>query len=277
MMEPWRGRRNAEIYDRFVREQPIYRRLNAWLVALAEIGTARLILDLACGTGATTEACLPAMGRDAEIVGVDGSEEMVEVARANVHDPRARFEVAAAASFAGVAPGPHDRVLCNAAFWQFPAAAPVLEAVAATLEPGGLLVFNAPAERVAGERAVVHPFQAALARVLEARTGAPFPASPASIDPAALDAALRDAGFEPATRFRRVYEGRQEELARLMSIPAMIGPLASGLSEEDRDEALAEARSRIDPDAPVTVPWIYFVSRKRSISGTHPEPATRNG
>lgn len=44
---PWSDRVNAEEYERFTLERPLYRVLNERLVALAEIGTARRVLDLA--------------------------------------------------------------------------------------------------------------------------------------------------------------------------------------------------------------------------------------
>jgi hypothetical protein len=56
---------NAEIYDRFVREQPIYGWLNRVLVRLADVQRFERIFGLACGTGATTLACLDEMAPDA--------------------------------------------------------------------------------------------------------------------------------------------------------------------------------------------------------------------
>lgn len=261
-MAPWEGRLNAEIYDRFVREQEIYRRLNAWLVDLADLTPAERIVDLACGTGATAEACLPRMGARGELVGVDASAAMVDVARANVHDPRARFEVAPAASVEHVVKPPVDRVVCNAAFWQFPAPRPVIEAVSRLLRPGGTFVFNVPAERMRGEPAPVHPFQAALARALERARGEAFHGTPSALDPNALHDALRGAGLSPHPLERRVYVGRQDELIRLMSIPAMIGPLAEGIPDGRRDALLQAVRRRVDPEARVEVPWIYVVARR---------------
>lgn len=259
-MDPWEGRLNAEIYDRFVREQEIYRCLNRWLVELADVRHAERIVDLACGTGATAEACLSRMGARAELFGVDASADMVEVARANVHDPRARFEVASAASVESVLDPPVDRVVCNAAFWQFPAPRPVVEAVARLLRPGGLFVFNVPAERIRGEPAPVHPFQAALAREVERARGAVFDASPATLSPDDLNETLRAAGLRAGPLVRRVYAGRQDELIRLMSIPAMIGPLTDGIPAARREALLRAVRRRVDPEARVEVPWIYVVA-----------------
>ncbi len=259
--DPWRGRFNAEVYDRFVREQPIYRALNGRLVELAEIESARRILDLACGTGATTLECLKHMPADAEIVGVEASPEMVDVARENIKDPRAEFLVSPAASVGDVVEGPFDRVVCNAAFWQFPAARSALLALAPLMVRDGLFVFNVPAERVAGETAPVHAFQAALARSLEERAGRAFDPPSSMFDPAGFSDDSREAGFDIVKRERFIYHGRQEELAELMTIPAMLAPLAPGLLPDEREAALESVRRKIDLEQSVDVPWVYFVLR----------------
>lgn len=254
----WRGWDNAEIYDRFVREHRIYRRLNQRLVELAALAPARRVLDVGCGTGATALACLRVLDVDAELVGVDASQEMVEVARANILDPRASFVVAPAAAVARSVSGRFDRVVCNAAFWQFPVPAAALGAMAAVTGAGALAVLNVPAERVLGGRAPVHPFQVALARAIEDRTGRSLPA-PVRLDPARVDADAGEAGFRVRERVEFVYRGAQSELVELMSIPAMIGPLVAGLAPDAVEDLLAECASRVDPDEPVEVPWLYWV------------------
>jgi SAM-dependent methyltransferase len=268
---PWSDRVNAEEYERFTRERPLYRALNEKLVALARIAEARRVLDLACGTGATARACLSVLPSEGELIGVDASAAMVEVARAVVADPRARFLVAPAAGVERVVAGAFDRVLSNAAFGQFPAARPVIAAVARLLAPGGLFAFNVPAERFAGDGGRPHPFQVALARAV---TGGERPTTPAAIDLQRLVAMLGEAGLEVTDRERFVYRGRQGELAELMEIPAMIARAAPEASPRRRAAAVAEARRAIDPAQPVEVPWEYFVAR-RAMSTARPLRAER--
>jgi SAM-dependent methyltransferase len=260
---PWSSWINAEIYDRFVRERGIYGWLNAHLVRLADVRLARRILDLGCGTGATTIACLRKMDAQAEIVGIDASEEMVGVARSNVFDPRARFEVVPAAA-ADEVDGTFDRVLCNAAFWQFPSFAPVFRALGERTAPGARFVFNVPAERVVGESSPIHPFQLTLVKQIEEETGSRFEGAPASVDPRGIAATGGEYGFGLVSTERHVYEGKQDELIELMSIPAMLRPLSPGLSEERQEAAWQRAKVRSDPDLEVTVPWIYFILERRS-------------
>lgn len=262
-MSPWTGWKNAEVYDAFTRSRDIYRRLNEKLVELADVGTARRVLDLACGAGATTLACLSALDRDAEVVGVDASAAMVAVASAGVIDPRARFEVAAAASVHEAVEGPFDRVLCNAAFWQFPSQMDALRSVSHVTLPGSRFVFNVPAERVEGEPSEVHAFQMALARGIESRTGRPLSRTPVTMDPEHLESWFSETGFELEARVRFVYEGPQEELIELMEIPAMIEPITPGLDTREREAVIEEARGKVSVRETVRVPWIYFVVVRR--------------
>lgn len=262
---PWTDRVNAEEYERFTRERPLYRALNAKLVELAEIGSARRVLDLACGTGATARAVLEVLPGDGEVVGVDGSAAMVEVARAVVADRRARFLVAPASRVERVVAGPFDRVLINAAFGQFPARRPVVAAVARLLAPGDLFAFDLPAEGLAGEERTPHPFQVALARAV----GGERPAAASPIDEERLVALLAEEGLDVARRERFVYRARQEELVELMELPAMLARAAPDASPARRLAAVAEARAAVDPAQTVEVPWIYFLARRRH-DGTDP-------
>jgi ubiquinone/menaquinone biosynthesis C-methylase UbiE len=256
---PWRGWSNAEIYDGFVRQHRIYRELNRRIVDVARLSGARRVLDLGCGTGATALSCLRVLDPDADLVGVDASEEMIEVARANILDPRARFVVAGASAFERQVEGPFDRVVCNAAFWQFPAPSPVFRSVAAVTGPGARFVFNVPSERVRGERPQIHPFQVALARSIEARTGRRLATSPTQLDLDALRDAARESGFEAAPTVERVdVRSRQGELIELMTIPAMIRPLAPELDDHGRAEVVEDARRHVDEDEEVVIPWLYL-------------------
>lgn len=255
---PWHDWTNAAIYQAFVREHTLYRDLNRELARRAGLGAARRVLDLACGTGATARAALAVMSADAELVGIDASEPMVEIARAEVADARASFRVGSAASVADVASGTFDRALCNAAFWQFPSPGAVLAGLARVLEPGALFVWNVPAERVAGEEAAVHPLQVALARAVAER--APEPAAPPGpwLAEGQLPLLLADHGFTLLDRELWHDRRTQGELLELMTIPAMIGRAAPSLDPEQRRQVLEEVAGRIDPEAVLEVGWVFY-------------------
>ncbi len=258
MEHRWRGWENAEIYDRFVRERQIYRWLNERLVERADLASARRVLDLGCGTGATTLASLAHLPSDAEIVGVDASAEMVAVAQAQTVDPRAHFVVSDAAAIAEVLRGPFDRCVSNAAFWQFGDRTRVLASLRNLLAPRARFVFNVPAERVDHAETPFHPFQVALARSIEARLGEPFVRTSTPFDPDAFRDEARAHGLEVISCDRLEYEGPQGELVELMEIPAMIAPLAEGLGETATREALADAAAATDPNERVRVAWLYL-------------------
>jgi len=261
--DPWKSWRNAEIYDRFVIEGSIYRALNEELVRHANLPTARRVLDLACGSGATATACLGRMHPDATLLGVDAAEPMVALARDNVVDPRARFEVAAADALSPREIGTFDRVVCNAAFWQFASPRAALQSISRVLE-AGTLVFNVPAEHVAGEDSLSHPLQASLARAIEAHTGAAFDSSRTQLDPAVLDGLLEEAGFETARRHPFMYEGEQGEMLTLLEIPAMREFLAPDLDGDEWQSVLNSARETTVEDELIHMPWIVFEARQRA-------------
>jgi ubiquinone/menaquinone biosynthesis C-methylase UbiE len=258
----WNDWQNAEIYQAYTQEFPIYRVLNRHLVELAQVESARRVLDLACGSGATAQSCLRRLPMHGELVGVDTSAAMVGVAESWILDARARFLVAPAECLDQEVEGPFDRVLCNAAFWQLPNRRKVLADLARLMSPGALFVFNIPADRLRGEESAAHPFQEVLGRLLENRSAEALVPAARQLDEEGLKERLDNAGFELLSRERFTYSGTQEELAELMEIPVMLASAAPELSCKGRREALRIARETIDEDHAVTVPWIFFVARR---------------
>lgn len=75
---------------------PLFEPLEHLLVEAVATGPARRILDVGCGTGATTLAMARALGDAGDCTGIDVSEPMVELARSRAaqDDVSARFIVA---------------------------------------------------------------------------------------------------------------------------------------------------------------------------------------
>jgi ubiquinone/menaquinone biosynthesis C-methylase UbiE len=168
-------------------------RLRREILAHAQIGSGCRVLDVGCGTG--TQAVLVKQTHpDAEVVGIDGDEKVLAIARRKAE--RAGAEVLLDEGLATALPyadARFDRVLSSLVFHHLEeadkrrAAAEILRVLA----PGGaflLVDFGAPVTRI--ERACAHLLRhGGHARLhLEGR----------------LPALLRDAGF-----------GRVAELARL--------------------------------------------------------------
>lgn len=253
----WDDWNNVEAYREHVESYPLYPALNRRLARLADLGEARRVLDLACGTGATTAACLELLPAGAEILAIDSAASMVEVARCRVRDPRARFLCRDVAELDHLQLERFDRVVCNAASWLFPRPGAVLSALKRHLVTGGLVVFNVPAERIAGSPVEPHPFQVELAASLGPRR---LPAE-RLFDRQRIAAVLSRHGFELENVELYRHVGRQEELMELMQIPAMARRLAPYLAREDGLRIVRAAAERCDPDLEVDVPWLYFVAR----------------
>lgn len=132
-------------YDRLVALNPGYHgqlRRSARRLGLADGGAGRRVLDLGCGTGAST-AALAAVFPAAEVVGVDASAGMLERARARHWPSRVRFVHAPAEELrrAGVH-GPFDAVLAAYLFRNLTDPDSVLRTVRGLLAPGGRLAVH---------------------------------------------------------------------------------------------------------------------------------------
>jgi ubiquinone/menaquinone biosynthesis C-methylase UbiE len=104
---------HARSYDKLVAANPGYHehlRLSARRMGLPDRGAGLRLLDLGCGTGASTAALLDA-APEAEITAVDASQEMLAQARRKVWPPRVRFVHADVESLEGKVEGRYDGIL----------------------------------------------------------------------------------------------------------------------------------------------------------------------
>lgn len=259
---PWHDWFTAAAYEAYVQKYGVYDWLNGHLAEVAQLDDARRVLDLACGTGATARGCLPYLGRDAELVGVDHSPQMVETARTQVEDPRCEFFVGGACELSRRVDGPFDRVVCGAAFWQLPEPARVLDELAVLTERDALLALNVPASQLDRDGVEPHALQVAVERQLRAETDCHLSSAPRFGSLEALEGLLADAGFALETSWESCYEATQRELAALMLIPAMTATLAPDLSVLQSRRAIFRAVDRVDLDDVVEVPWVFLRARR---------------
>jgi trans-aconitate 2-methyltransferase len=132
---------------------------------------ARLVVDLGCGPGNSTEV-LAARFPGAVVKGVDNSAEMIEAARRRL--PKLSFEKAAIESWAE--PGPFDAILANAVFQWVPDHSTVLPGLMARLAKGGSLAIQMPdnleepAHRLMRKVATEGPWAEKLSSAAAART-----------------------------------------------------------------------------------------------------------
>jgi SAM-dependent methyltransferase len=269
----WDSAENAAAYARFCREFPMYRETSAVLASLANLETAQLAVDLACGTGATTGAILARLPATGSVVAVDASAAMLDVARTEVADPRVRWVRARAEELAEHVDSGADVVLCNSAFWQtdMPAAA---EAVRRVLRPGGRFVFNIgehfirmpdseDRERERSTPSLTELMWAAavlyhgfVPRLVGAPPGTRGPRTIASVNALLVAAGLE---VEP-TRIVEQVNG-PESLRAWLSVPIFTERQFPGLSYEQRMDALDIAYERLDEPPPDRSRWAVFVAR----------------
>ncbi len=136
-------------------------------VALSDV---RKAADIGCGPGNSTEM-LRDRYPEAEIIGIDSSEDMITAARARL--PAIRFGVDDIAAWRD--PGPFDLILSNAALHWVPDHATVMPALCARLGEGGCLAvqmpdnLDEPVHRLMREIAADGPWAARLATASQSR------------------------------------------------------------------------------------------------------------
>ncbi|MER5479002.1 methyltransferase domain-containing protein [Streptomyces sp. NPDC002734] len=137
--------RGADSYDRLVALNPGYHahlRRSARRLALPDGGAGRRVLDLGCGTGASTAALASAFPR-AEIVGADASSAMLARARGRGELERVRFVHATAEELVtDDAHGPFDAVFAAYLFRNVADPDALLRGVHDLLVPDGRLVAH---------------------------------------------------------------------------------------------------------------------------------------
>jgi SAM-dependent methyltransferase len=148
--DSWGEEDNARRYDAYARTYPNYRETSRDLIAVAlqpaAVGAAdAAVLDLACGTGATTREILAVLGPGGRVTGVDKSAAMLGVAASSTDDTRARWIQAPAEHVDQHVTGQVDAVLCNSAIWQTDFQATAM-AVRSVLAAEGCFAFNVPVE-----------------------------------------------------------------------------------------------------------------------------------
>ncbi|MCB9103942.1 MAG: methyltransferase domain-containing protein [Anaerolineales bacterium] len=140
----WLRNETARRYKIFTEQTTMYQELSRKMLELADIQPGMRVLDLGCGTGVTTQAVLQALDGRGQVLAVDISDPMLQIARQQVWSEQVVFMQADAAELERLILEPVDRVVCNSVFWQFRHKAQVLPALHAVLADNGRLVFNVP-------------------------------------------------------------------------------------------------------------------------------------
>lgn len=154
----WHAEENAARYAAFAHTASLYRVTSRFLVSVAGVQPGATVLDLACGTGVTTQAALEALDGSGHVYALDSSLAQLAHARAAVTARNVTF-VHASADRPPAQVRRVDHILCNSAFWQLPLE-PTLDSLARVARAGATLVVNLPAAKVPrASRAVASDLQ----------------------------------------------------------------------------------------------------------------------
>jgi SAM-dependent methyltransferase len=266
----WGEDDNAVRYDEFAQLYPSYRETSRDLVALANPARDATVLDLACGTGATTTEILSVLGPDSKVVAVDKSPAMLRAAASSVRDRRVQWIQAAAEDIDRHLSEPVDSAVCNSAIWQTDLAA-TAAAVRSVLATGGRFVFNVGIGFL--EQQLDDPNQLgdlpSVMRAIAARDYGWTPPAARTAPPArprhrlsreAIRRLLGEAGFEIERVEELSYERSPEAQRAWLAVPIFTTMYLPGLPYRERMHVLDEAYAQLDAGQTQTGRWVAFAA-----------------
>lgn len=266
-VDSWDSAENARRYAEFARTHTTYRQTSRDVVSLACPAADATVVDLACGTGITTEAALSVLGDSGRVIAVDASEAMLAAAQSVIHDGRVRWLRLSAERLDVGMLADVDAVVCNSAIWQTDVRATVA-AVRRVLHLGGRFVFNLAAAMLADH---IHEDQpdplVDVMKEIAARDYGWVAATPNSAGAKQQDLSetwLRKVLHEGGFRVDRVlgcsYQASLEEQRAWLSVPVFTARLFGRLPYDQRMAMLDQAYQRLAADRPnpATTQWVAF-------------------
>jgi trans-aconitate methyltransferase len=272
--DSWGEDDNPRRYDAYAREYPSYRDTSRDLVELVlpsgDSGADAAVLDLACGTGATTREILRALGPDGTVTGVDKSVAMLAVAASSTADLRATWIQARAESVDQQVTAPVDAVICNSAIWQTDFAATAM-AVRAVMKAGGRFAFNVPVgfldeddSHGSGER---YPSLLSEMRAIAEHDYGWAPDDRARgrvrqrLTQESICRSAAAAGLDVEQVTEVSHQHSAESQRAWLSIPIFTRDQLRGLPYKDRMRVLDKAYERLGSGQTERAQWVVFVAR----------------
>lgn len=225
---------------------PLGRRVMAELDLVA----GQKVLDIGCGAGQTTLQLAEAVGHAGQVLGVDISHPMLEVARR-----RARTEGASNTSFLeadaqahGFEPGAFDVVFSRFGVMFFSDPTAAFANIHSAMKPGGRLAFVC--WRTPAESPVMTLPMAAAAPFLPPQPPPADPTAPgpfAFADPERVRRILSDAGFSEVAATPHDEKIGGGNLDQTLEVSLRVGPLGGLLREnpDKRDSVIAAVREAL--------------------------------
>ena len=267
-MQDW----NPALYLRFANERT--RPAAELLARVPALQPARHlhIVDLGCGPGNSTELLVERFP-DADVLGIDNSQAMLETARKQL--PQAKFEAADIASWAPAAgePAP-DLIYANASIQWVGEHEALIPRLFSLLAPGGVLAIQIPdnrqepSHRNMREVAQLPQFVAHIGDASKVRT---------EILPVGVYYDLLAAPANKAATvdvWHTIYQHPMDSAAAIVQWLSSTGlkPFVEGLPAQLQDEFLSEYQRRIDAAYPVRAdgkrllafPRLFMVAQRKS-------------
>jgi len=232
------SRTAAQVYDAFF-VPALFAEWAAPLCDAAGLKPGGRVLDVACGTGATTRAALARVAPDGAVTGLDRNPDMLAVARATSGidwiEAQAEALPFGAASF--------DAVLCQFGLMFFEDKPRALRQMAQAVRPGGVVALSV------WDRAGHSPGYAAMIGLIERLFGArvadalraPFVLG----DTAVLSGLLEDAGLDGARRTTRQGTARFPSIDDWVRIDVRGWTLSDRIDDAQFERLLAAARTEL--------------------------------
>ncbi len=134
--------KSAKEYQKYAFAYSQYKKTNEKLIKLANIKDNSIIVDLACGTGITTQEILINNPNIQKIYSLDFSKEMLDTAKNSIQSEKVIFINSDAENIEKVIWEKVDLVVCNSAFWQFKDKKKVILWIYNILKKDGIFIFN---------------------------------------------------------------------------------------------------------------------------------------
>lgn len=260
----WLENETARRYKVFTEQTTMYQELSQKMVELADIQPGMRVLDLGCGTGVTTRAVLQALDGRGQVLAVDISGPMLQIARQQIRSEQVVFIRADAVEVERLILEPVDRVVCNSVFWQFRHKAQVLPAVHKVLAANGRFVFNVPEPYFIFKDIPRSAKVSILFKQLAAeRYGV------GQQDLRTMRVFLNNYQFEVISTDEFERTRPAEESYLFFQLPVATAWMEPPLDYATRLALLEEAQQLAEPDQAVRQRWMYFVisPKKTEASG----------
>ena len=133
------------------------------IIELAAISPGERVVDLCCGPGLVSQLLAECVGPAGEVIGVDASAAMIELARGNATARNCRFIEGDAYALTTLVPTPVDCVVATSAWQNFLFEKErIARAVRAALRPSGRFAFDVRLRETGGDDAGDGPSMARL-------------------------------------------------------------------------------------------------------------------